>query len=84
MQKCVVFLRQKPCFVHLATLKNMFVNMQGKIGVRNISVNGDMSGQSQVPAFEFCVKKTYKKPNEIKTQSCYVDILKLMLWSDCK
>jgi len=82
MQKCVVFLRQKPCFVHLATLKNMFVNMQGKTGLRNISGNEDMSGQSQVPAFEFFLSKQrlkkQNKGNQIKTQSCCIDILKLV------
>lgn len=33
---------QKPCLVHLATLKYMFVSMQGKISLKNVSVNGDI------------------------------------------
>lgn len=53
----MVFLGQKPCIVHFATLKNMSVNMRGKIGLRNISVSEDMSGQSKESALGFfCVK----------------------------
>ena len=59
--------------------------MQGKTGLRNISGNEDMSGQSQVPAFEFFLSKQrlkkQNKGNQIKTQSCCIDILKLVrLW----
>lgn len=72
MQKCVVFLRQKPYSLHFAALMDVSVNTEGRTGLRNISANRDMPGQSQVPAFECFVSKHFffsQKANEIKTQS---------------
>lgn len=68
---------QKPCSVHLATFKYIFVSMQGKISQRNVSVNGDIRTNPSAYIWISFVSRqsSLKKANEIKTKSCYDDIL---------